>query len=81
MDSSILFALNWNSLGELATEDLEYVLNSMAHAMDSGKEEFCSLYSKVNVRPLLAKSIPISYWPLNKWVGNMQRLKSQGYYF
>ena len=50
MDSSILFALNWNSLGELATEDLEYVLNSMAHAMDSGKEEFCSLYSNVNVR-------------------------------
>ena len=49
MDSSILFALNWNSLGELATEDLEYVLNSMAHVMDSGKEEFCSLYSKVNV--------------------------------
>ena len=50
MDSSILFALNWNSLGELATEDLEYVLNSMVHAMDSGKEEFCSLYSKVKVR-------------------------------
>ncbi|MCP9903984.1 hypothetical protein KBY85_07515 [Cyanobium sp. BA5m-10] len=50
MDSSILFALNWNSLGELATEDLEYVLNSMALAMDSGKEEFCSLYSKVYVR-------------------------------
>ncbi|MDP4706876.1 MAG: hypothetical protein NWR94_01530 [Cyanobium sp. MAG_237] len=49
MDSSILFALNWNSLGELTTEDLEYVLNSMAHAMDSGKEEFCSLYSKVNI--------------------------------
>ena len=49
MDSSILFALNWNSLGELATEDLEYVLNSMAHAMDSGKEEFSSLYSKANI--------------------------------
>ena len=49
MDSSILFALNWNSLGELTTEDLEYVLNSMAHAMDSGKEEFSSVYSKVNI--------------------------------
>ena len=50
MDSSILFALNWNSLGELTTEDIEYVLNSMAHAMDSGKEEFSSVYSKVNIR-------------------------------
>jgi hypothetical protein len=49
MDSSILFALNWNSLGELAAEDLEYVLNSMAHAMDSGKEEFCHVYSRVNI--------------------------------
>jgi hypothetical protein len=41
MDSSILFCLNWNSRGELASEDLEYVLNSMGPAMDSGKEEFC----------------------------------------
>ena len=48
MDSSILFALNWNSLGELSTEDLEYVLNSMACAMDAGKEELSQLYSKVN---------------------------------
>ena len=61
MDSSILFALNWNSLGELAIEDFEYVLNSMGHAMDSGKEEFCSLYSKVKIPALPAKSIAASY--------------------
>ena len=61
MDSSILFALNWNSLGELATEDLEYVLNSMGHAMDSDKEEFCSLYSKVKIPARPAKSIAASY--------------------
>ncbi|MCP9777061.1 MULTISPECIES: hypothetical protein [unclassified Cyanobium] len=61
MDSSILFALNWNSLGELATEDLEHVLNSMAHSMDSGKEEFCSLYRKVKISARPAKSIAASY--------------------
>ena len=81
MDSSILFALSWNSLGELTTEDLEYVLNSMAHAMDSGKEEFCSLYSKVKIAARPAKSIAISYCPLGNRVGNMHRLKIQEYHF
>ena len=76
MDSSILFSLNWNSLGELATEDREYVLNSMAHAMDSGKEEFCSPYSKVSISTRPTKSIAMSYCPLNKGVDHLQRLKT-----
>ncbi len=50
MDPSILLALNWNSLGELTAEDLEYVLKSMTQAMDSGKEELYSLCSNMNSR-------------------------------
>jgi len=61
MDSSILFSLNWNSLGELASEDLEYVLISMSDAMDSGKEDFYPLYSKATICARPAKSIAISY--------------------
>ncbi len=39
MDSSILFALNWNSTGELASEDLEFVLSVLTRTMESGAEE------------------------------------------
>ena len=76
MDSSILFSLNWNSLGELENEDREYVLNSMARAMDSGKQDLCSPYSKVNICERSTKSIAISYWPLNKTVDHLHRLKT-----
>jgi hypothetical protein len=47
MDCSILFALNWNSLGQLAAEDLEQVLHSMAQTTEKRKDEPCSAYSGI----------------------------------
>ena len=47
MDYSILFALNWNSLGQLASEDLEQVLHSMAQTTEKGKDEPCSAYGGI----------------------------------
>ena len=46
MDSSLLFTLNWNSIGELSGEDLEYVLIAMTGAMDSGNDELSLLLNK-----------------------------------
>ena len=46
MDSSLLFSLNWNSIGELSGEDLEYVLIAMTSAMESGNDELTLLLSK-----------------------------------
>jgi hypothetical protein len=46
MNSSILLSLNWNSIGELTGEDLEYVLMEMASTMESGRDELSLLVGK-----------------------------------
>lgn len=46
MDSSLLFSLSWNSIGELSGEDLEYVLIAMTSAMESGNDELTLLLNK-----------------------------------
>ncbi len=38
--ATILFSLNWHPSGELATEDLETVLNALVGSGDLSKEEF-----------------------------------------
>jgi len=43
MDPSLLFSLNWNSVGELCGEDLEYVLNAMASTLEPAADELTTL--------------------------------------